>query len=311
MGWREAAVGVAAIVTACLLNGCSAVDILNALTPHHSYQITEGIAYGRDPRQRLDVYRPTPFAAGQPLVVFFYGGSWNRGSRKDYVFLGEALASRGVITVVADYRLYPQVRYPDFLTDSAAAVAWALRAAPDYGADSKRLYVMGHSAGAYNAAMIALDARWLAAEGLSAASLAGWIGLAGPFDFLPIVNPEVRPVFNYPDSPPDSQPIAHVSAFAPRTFLGAASKDSLVDPQRNTQQMADKLRAAGVAVTLRFYPWASHITLASAFARPLRGIASVLDDVDGFVHGGGAPFLRIKGTDYGNYKNEPDGHPGR
>ena len=289
MSWRIAAVGVAALMAAGLLNGCSAVGILNALTPKGSYQLSEGIAYGSDARQRVDVYRPTPLASGQPLVVFFYGGSWNRGSRKDYVFLGEALASRGVVAVVADYRLYPQVRYPAFLEDSAAAVAWAVRTAPNYGADSRKIYVMGHSAGAYNAAMIALDARWLSAAGLSPASLAGWIGLAGPFDFLPIVNPEVRPVVNYPDSPADSQPIAHASALAPRTFLGAANKDTLVDPRRNSQQMADKLRAAGVDVTLKFYPWASHVTLASAFARPLRGIASVLDDVDAFMHADTAP----------------------
>ena len=129
----------------------------------------------------------------------------------------------------------------------------------------------------------------MSAEGLSPASLAGWIGLAGPYDFLPIINPEVRPVFNYPHSPADSQPIVHISTSAPRSLLAAASKDSLVDPLRNTQQMADKLRIAGAKVALRYYRWVSHITLASAFARPLRGIAPVLDDVDVFVHGGTAP----------------------
>ena len=253
MNWRVTVRGVAAIFTACLLSGCSPIGILNALTPHDSYQLIEGIAYGRDPRQRVDVYRPKPLASGQPLIVFFYGGSWNRGSRRDYAFIGEALASRGIVAVLADYRLYPQIQYPEFLKDSAAAVAWAVRAAPDYGADRNRLFVMGHSAGAYNAAMVALDARWLAAENLSLADLAGWIGLAGPYDFLPIINPEVRPVFNYPDSPADSQPMLHASNGAPRTFLGAARTDSLVDPQRNTQQMADKLRTAGVLVTLRYY----------------------------------------------------------
>ena len=63
------------------------------------------------------------------MVVFFYGGSWNHGERHDYRFVGEALAARGIVTVIPDYRLYPQVRYPDFLKDNAAAVAWALRQA--------------------------------------------------------------------------------------------------------------------------------------------------------------------------------------
>ena len=161
MNWRVIVEGA---ITACLLSGCSAVGVLNSLTPKHNYQLSEGIAYGPDPRQRVDVYRPKPFTSEQALIVFFYGGSWNRGSRKDYAFIGEALASRGIVVVVADYRLYPQVQYPEFLKDSAAAVSWAVRACQDYGADPKKIYVMGHSAGAYNAAMIALDARWLSAD---------------------------------------------------------------------------------------------------------------------------------------------------
>ena len=161
MNWRVIVEGA---ITACLLSGCSAVGVLNSLTPNHNYQLSEGIAYGPDPRQRVDVYRPKPFTSEQALIVFFYGGSWNRGSRKDYAFIGEALASRGIVVVVADYRLYPQVQYPEFLKDSAAAVSWAVRACQDYGADPKKIYVMGHSAGAYNAAMIALDARWLSAD---------------------------------------------------------------------------------------------------------------------------------------------------
>lgn len=287
MRWRWLTWGAGVLALAAQIGGCSGSGILNALTPANTYLITEGVGYGSDPRQQLDIYRPKSSASGKPIVVFFYGGSWNRGNRKDYAFVGEALASRGVVAVVADYRLYPQVSYPDFLKDCASAVAWASREAADYGGDPRRLYVMGHSAGAYNAAMIALDARWLAAEGLSPNALAGWIGLAGPYDFLPIINPEVRPVFHHPTYPPGTQPIDHVLPAAPRTFLAAAKTDSLVDPQRNTGRLADALRAVGVPVTVDFYPWVNHVTLASAFARPLRFLAPVLDDVDRFVHGGG------------------------
>jgi acetyl esterase/lipase len=135
------------------------------------------------------------------VVVFFYGGSWNSGSRVDYRFVGEALASRGIVTVVADYRLYPQVRYPLFLRDGARAVAWTKAHIREFSGNPQRLYVMGHSSGGYNAAMLALDGEWLAAVGMSPRDLRGWIGLAGPNDFLPIKNPEVRPVFYWPDSP--------------------------------------------------------------------------------------------------------------
>ena len=118
------------------------------------------------------------------MVVFFYGGSWNSGSRDDYGFVGEALASRGIVVVIADYRLYPQVRYPAFLQDNAHAVAWTYQHIAEHGGDPHQLYVMGHSSGAYNASMLALDPRWLKAVNLSPTMLKGWIGLAGPYDFL-------------------------------------------------------------------------------------------------------------------------------
>ena len=174
------------VAVAALLVACSPVATLNALTPSDTHVLTQNVPYGDDPRQRLDIYQPrgTAPANGYPTVVFFYGGAWNRGDRADYRFVGEALASRGILAILADYRLYPQVRYPDFLRDSAAALAWAHANAPQRGGDPKRLFVMGHSAGAYNAAMLALDARWLAAVNLVARH-AGWLDRAGrPLRFL-------------------------------------------------------------------------------------------------------------------------------
>lgn len=217
------------------------------------------------------------------MVVFFYGGSWNSGSRNDYDFVGEALASRGMVAVLADYRLYPQVRYPAFLEDAARAVAWTHEHIDEFGADPRRLYLMGHSSGAYNVAMLALDSRLLGQVGLTPQIIKGWIGLAGPYDFLPIRNPEVRPVFFYPDSPPDSQPINHVWRGAPPALLIASSEDSLVNPQRNTGGLASKLRAAGVPVQEFYFSRTGHATLVAALSRPLRGLAPVLDRVSGFV----------------------------
>ncbi len=265
--------------------GCSATGVLNAVASSSSYTLNANIAYGTQPRQRLDIYTPTatPPALGWPVVVFFYGGSWNTGSRAQYQFVAEALAARGVLTLVADYRLYPEVRYPDFLSDSAQALAYGLDHAARLGGDPKRVFVMGHSAGGYNAAMLALDARWLKATGHAPSELAGWIGLAGPYDFYPITNPDAKPVFFHPNYPENSQPIDFTSANAPRSFLAAAENDTLVNPQRNTVQMANKLKAAGVTVTLKLYPRASHTTLIGAFAWPLRWIAPVLDDVHAFI----------------------------
>ncbi|MGH6610257.1 MAG: alpha/beta hydrolase [Burkholderiaceae bacterium] len=277
-----------ALLAAVAVGACSPLRAINALVPSDTHDLTTA-AYDEGERRQLDVYTPRVTAdlarpaKGWPLVVFFYGGSWNRGEREDYRFVGEALAARGIVTVIPDYRLYPEVRYPEFLKDNANAVAWALREASRLEADPKRVFVMGHSAGGYNAAMIALDQRWLSEEGTKPSQLAGWIGLAGAYDFLPIENPEVKPVFFHPNSPPESQPIRYVSRATPRTFLGAAPEDDLINPERNTKQMASKLQELGVPVTVQFYPRTNHVTLIGAFAAPLRFLAPVLDDVVEFV----------------------------
>ena len=268
---------------------CSPLSAINAVTPASSYVKTEGVAYGNsdNPRQKLDIYRPatttSASAQGLPVVIFFYGGSWNEGSRKDYAFVGEALSSRGFIAVLPDYRVYPEVRYPEFLEDSAQAVAWTLRSVRALGGDPQRVFVMGHSAGAYNAAMVALDARWLHEAGASPAELRGWIGLAGPYDFLPIENPDVKPVFFAPDSPPDSQPVRHVEAGAPPALLIASHQDKLVSAERNTAGLARLLRAQQVPVVERYFDNTSHASLVASLARPLRFIAPTLDEVSQFI----------------------------
>jgi acetyl esterase/lipase len=268
-----------------LLSACSPSATLDALTARDTYEGADGVAYGPLPRQRLDLFRPrTPApAGGYPVVVFFYGGSWNHGERAGYRFVGEALASRGVLTLVADYRLYPQVRYPDFLRDGAAAVAYALREAPRHGGNPDRVFVMGHSAGGYNAAMLALDGRWLREQGRSPRELAGWIGLAGAYDFFPTGVKEVQPVFGHPDYPRDAVAVDHVRPGGPPAWLAAPRQDALVDPQRNTAQMVQRLRQAGVPVTGKVYERVNHATLIGALARPLRWLAPVLDDVVDFV----------------------------
>jgi acetyl esterase/lipase len=268
-----------------LMFACAPTATLNALSQRDSHTLIEGVAYAALPRHKLDIYRPTATAPalGWPVVVFFYGGLWNRGERADYRFVGAALASRGVLTLVADYRLYPEVRYPEFLADSAQALAWGLREAGALGGNPRRVFVMGHSAGAYNAAMLALDARWLRAVGHAPEELAGWIGLAGPYDFLPMTNPDTRPVFFHPNYPAGSQPIGHITPVSRPAFLGAARHDDLINPQRNTVGLATHLQAAGVDVTLKLYERVNHMTLAAALAWPLRWLAPVLDDVVAFI----------------------------
>lgn len=276
---RRTALGVIGMAS---LAGCSGTGVLNALSGSgHLHR--EGVAYGPDPRHRLDVYLPEAPGARTPLVVFFYGGSWSRGERSGYRFVGESLAAGGAAVVIADYRLSPQVRWSGILEDCAAAMRWSFDQAAGLGLASPRVFAMGHSAGGYNAAMLALDARWLRAQGRSPAHLAGWIGLAGPYDFLPIENPEARVAFDWPGTPADSQPMAHASAASPPALLLAAATDSVVHPQRNTVGLGRRLEAAGVPVRVRLLEGVSHVTLAGALAAPLRRLAPVRQEVLAFL----------------------------
>ena len=273
-----------------LLTACSAADVLNATVPSDTYRSTADLPYGNHPRQKLDIYLPTQSqagvasaAGGAPLAVFFYGGSWSNGDRADYRFVGEALASQGIAVVVADYRLSPEVRYPVFLQDSASATRWAFDNAQKYGVDPARIFVMGHSAGAYNAAMLALDKRWLAGAGLSPDRLAGWIGLAGPYDFLPIGDRKTQVAFEWPGTPPDSQALFHASSASPPALLLAPVEDSLVNTQRSTVGMAQRLKSSGVQVESELYDTVSHISIVATMASVLRSRAPVLERVTGFI----------------------------
>ncbi|ATQ76001.1 esterase [Massilia violaceinigra] len=276
----------AALLGAILLGGvaaCSPLPTLNALSPGSGLRSGSALAYGENARHKLDVYSPEDSGVAAPVVVFFLGGNWTKGEREDYAFVGRALAARGIVAVIPDFRLYPEVRYPDFLDDSARAVAWTVREIGRYGGDPARLFVMGHSSGAYNAAMMALDPQWLAKQGMQPAALRGWIGLAGPYDFLPIENKITQPVFHFPNTPPESQPINHARAGTPPALLIAANSDKLVDPVRNTGAMAARLRGKGVAVQELHFDKVSHATLVASMAAPLRFLAPTLNTVEQFV----------------------------
>ncbi|MBS0254266.1 MAG: alpha/beta hydrolase, partial [Proteobacteria bacterium] len=213
-----------------------------------------------------------------PVIVFLYGGSWNSGMREGYGFAGRALAAQGFVVAVPDYRLVPQVRYPAFLEDGAAALRWVRAHVGEYGGDPNRVVVMGHSAGAYNAAMLAYDARWLGERPW----LKGFIGLAGPYDFVPLKSDATRAAFGQADDLAATQPINHVAPGAPPALLAVAGKDVTVGP-RNAESLAAALARAGVPVQRRTYPGVGHVGIVTALARPLRGRAPVLADAAAFA----------------------------
>ena len=213
-----------------------------------------------------------------PVVVFFYGGSWNSGSKAIYPFVAATLARAGFVVVVPDYRLYPQVKYPDFLRDCARAVAWVQGHRDRTGGGP--LFLMGHSAGAYNALMLGLDPAWLDEAGGHYRDLAGVIGMAGPYDFLPITDPEIMPIF--PDAGPATQPITYARGDGPPLLLLAGTADRQVRP-RNTQRLAAKVAADGGQVQAIYYKGLGHIGLVTAIAPAFQWRAPVLRDVVAFL----------------------------
>jgi poly(3-hydroxybutyrate) depolymerase len=163
------------------LAACTPVDLLNATIPTRDITITRDIAYGDKPKQKLDIYVPKAIGPNAPVIVFFYGGAWQEGDKKNYLFAAQALASAGAIVVVPNYRVYPEVTFPGFLDDGATATAWTLRNISTYGGDPKAVYLAGHSAGAYLSIMLALDRDYFAKAGIPDARLAGGIGISGPY----------------------------------------------------------------------------------------------------------------------------------
>ena len=267
---------------AALLTGCSATDLLNATVPRGGVAVERGVAYGDGPRRKLDIYRDPGTAGPHPLVVFLYGGSWRTGDRGIYGFVATPLAARGAVVVVPDYRLYPEAAFPGFLQDNAQAVAWAVAHAGALGADPGRVFIVGHSAGAYNAAMLALDPRWLAGAGLDRAQVTGVVGLAGPYDFLPITDPDIIPVFAPVSDGPASQPVSFVDGRNPPLLLLAGDADRRVRPA-NTRSLAARVAAAGGPVQSRVYPGLGHLGIVLALAPLFRWRAPVLDDVWRFI----------------------------
>lgn len=256
---------IALILTVALLCGCSSTYfwILNAGAPESRMQT---VAYATGTGHELDIYRPHD-GKPAPVVVFFYGGSWQTGQRQDYRFVGASLASHGVLAIIPDYRKSPEHPFPAFMHDAAAAVAWAKAHAANYGGDPARVFVMGHSAGAHIAVLLATDARYLQDVGMKPRDLAGVIGLAGPYDFLPITDPRIKAVFGAETDWPQSQPVNFVDGDEPPFLLMHGASDNKVWPA-NSEHLAQKLRARHEPVTLEIIPDTGHIGLINGFLSP-------------------------------------------
>ncbi len=265
------------------LGGCQATFFAAV----NAGQSTKGVVphrdnvYDAEHDLKLDIYAPA-HAEHAPVVVYFYGGSWMHGKRQWYRWMGEALAAQGVVAMVADYRLWPAVRMDGFLHDGADAVRWARDHAAAFGGDPTRLFVMGHSAGGHIAAMLATDAAWLGAVGMKPRDLAGWIGVAGAYDFLPLDEAAFVDMFgSTPDEQARSQPVNFVNGDEPPALLLQGEADTVVYPEEAIS-MEGRYRQVGEPVTLKLYPKLGHEKLVFALG-PLHRQAPVMQDVMAFI----------------------------
>ena len=276
--------GFLAPAAAVLAAACSPLGALNALGPRDGgvRRIATGVAYGDDPRQRMDVLAPTATPDRPwPVLVFFYGGGWDSGERVQYRWAAHALAARGFMVVVPDYRIVPTVRFPAFIEDAAAATARAGEMAGHWGGDPARLGVIGHSAGAHLAMMIALDRRYMAGAGAPGLIKAA-AGLAGPYDFLPLDVPASINAFGRAPDLTLTQPVTFVRPDAPPLWLGHGAEDEVVHAE-DTTILCERMRAVGGRCEATLYPGLKHADLIATFSPLFRKKAPVLQDVTGFL----------------------------
>ncbi|TAJ39409.1 MAG: alpha/beta hydrolase [Reyranella sp.] len=258
------------------LAGCSPAALLNTTVPRKGYTLEADIPYGPDSRQKLDLYRPeTPHADGK-AVIFFYGGSWDSGTKSDYLFVAQALAANGLTVVIPDYRIYPEVRFPAFIEDAAVATRWTTERV-----GTEKLFVMGHSAGAHSALMLAANTGYLTDAGVDRMKLAGAIGLAGPYDFLPLTSRRLQDIFGGANNPA-AQPITFAQAPLPPVLLLHGEADRTVYP-RNTVRLAAAWKAAGGSAEVKLYPEVDHIDIVAAMSSFLRARAPTLADTMVFI----------------------------
>ncbi|MGI9423119.1 MAG: alpha/beta hydrolase [Hyphomicrobiaceae bacterium] len=244
--------------------------------------IERGVLFGPHSRHQLDLYAPpvSREAYQRPILLFLYGGGWTSGERACYSFVGSAFAARGITTVIPDYRLYPQVRYPEFNHDATLAYRWIARNLMN--GTPRPVILMGHSAGAHIATTIAYDASYLQVPESGLPRASGVIALSGPYAFDPTTWPTTEQIFATAPDPHTPRPIFHVDSRSPSTLLIYGLRDTVVQPE-NARELQSKLQACGVAARLLEYRNLGHIGPITTLLRFSRWRAPVLRECLAFI----------------------------
>ena len=279
-----------AALIACLMSACTPIKVLNSLVPENGYSLVSALAYGTNARQKLDIYLPK--AADQStklysaklkkVIIFYYGGNWDSGERANYKFVAEALVSHGYIVVIPDFRLYPEVLFPALMADPVTVAKWVKTHINQYGGDVNKVFLAGHSSGAHMAVMMSINPEYLAEASLKPNDFAGVIGLAGPYDFLPLKSDRLKTIFGVDAEQWKSQPINFVDGKNPPLFLAVGLKDNTVWP-RNTYNLAQKIKQKNGLVEVHEFASYGHVDMVAKLAKPLRGDGELLKTITTFI----------------------------
>lgn len=264
-----------------LLSACTKLSFLAVNAgAGGAYTVEKDLPYGPEARQKLDIYTPKTGEAPHKVVVFFYGGRWEGGAKADYKFVAADFAERGYVVVIPDYRLYPQVKFPTFVEDGAAAVAWTIDRVALYGGDPKAINIAGHSAGAHIGSLIVSDERYLKALNKDAHNIKSFVGLAGPYSFTPD-EADLMDMFGPPANYPNMQASTFIDGREPPMLLLYGADDTIVK-SINHERMVKAGEAKGGNITAKIYPGLTHISILGALSWYNPRKASVLQDMDAF-----------------------------
>lgn len=254
-----------------VLAACSNVALKVINTPSYlfsDHQVTQDISYGSAPHQVLDLYLPPATAHNKnQLIVFIYGGSWTTGSKDSYYFVADALTSAGYAVAIPDYIKYPAAAFPGFVEDVALSIAWLATHMQDF-APLEELILMGHSAGAHTGALLISDPRYFAAHQLPGDTVNAFIGIAGPYSFIP-KKKKYRDIFANLENFEEMQALHYVRGQEPPMLLLHGDEDTTV-LLRNSRDYADKVNAMGGTAETKFYSDHGHIS-------PVLGLSRIFD----------------------------------
>lgn len=280
-----------ALFASVLLSGCSSIGLsaLNASSRLESgHAVVENLIYGEEKWHVLDVHIPkklnnkslASFIQTKPVVLFLYGGGWTSGNKSQYYFAASAFTDLGYLVVVPDYVKYPKGKFPEFVYDSAKALAWTKQSISQYGGDPNKLFIVGHSAGAHIGALLMADERYLNASDLRPSDVLAFAGMAGPYNFTPERSPYTK-IFGPEENYSQMKVMNFIQGDEPPMMMLHGTDDKTVGIL-NKDTLIEKIEQFGGEYADVTYPGVSHVgILLSLHPNFVRG-ANPAIDINGF-----------------------------